>query len=608
MQKMPFKQKPRPGQERVIFDATMAGRRGLNIKLPTGYGKTYTAACVYSMLKQNGRVNRLLYVVSNDAQLNQFYTDGRIEFALACVDGPLLITDVSFAGADALRKHRSGACQIFVITIQSLRETRGANNVATLLETGQWMICIDEYHHYGIDKSWGRAALALNRAFLLCMSATPSRPGDDSAFGVPDLVVSYREAVTENAIKSLKGHSYDYRINLQMNGDTVDVTTKDLFEMAGGDSPDKIEKFTIKRKMRWSPKYIYPLIDYPIERMQAQRVRTGRRLQILIVAMCVSHAKMVCEQIQDYYPELKTDWVGTGDYGRLQDENRDVLKRFCPPKDENGQRPPAEIDVLVNVGMAGEGLDCVNVSEIVFLNNASLNNRNIQICGRAARYLDGVVGNINFDSSSEFSQNGYVGEKIMDAMDFQQPAPGDDDDDDDDPEGDEFDYEPLPDEPFIRVYDVELIGIDSGDESVQRMARLIKEKDPTAYDFRGMDNDLKHPDWTPFISLFRTMRAVEAAAFNEKSAIEQLRDDVKNATSAVVGLSLQKASVRRHPEVKQFRGRAWHEINRRKGRLFGSIEGVNDETRLRSHYGWIKQLEREILANGVPAWLRQLFA
>ena len=61
-------------------------------------------------------------------------------------------------------------------------------------------------------KCWGRAVLGLNRAFLLAMSATPTRPDDDSAFGIPDVSVKYREAVEEGVIKPLSAHAYSYRI------------------------------------------------------------------------------------------------------------------------------------------------------------------------------------------------------------------------------------------------------------------------------------------------------------------------------------------------------------------------------------------------------------
>jgi hypothetical protein len=53
------------------------------------------------------------------------------------------------------------------------------------------------------------------------------------------------------------------------------------------------------------------------------------------------------------------------------------------------------------------------------LNNASFCNKRNQEHGRASRYLPEVIGNINFDSSSDYAA--YVGDAIMDAMDDELP-------------------------------------------------------------------------------------------------------------------------------------------------------------------------------------------
>ena len=131
--------------------------------------------------------------------------------------------------------------------------------------------------------------------------------------------------------------------------------------------------------------------------MLAQR-QYHPKLQALIGALCVSHAELVCKQIAEMYPELNVDWVGTGENGRNDPENELIIGKFCPPKDEDGNRPLPEIDVLVHVGIAGEGLDSIKVSEVVFLNNASISNKRIQEAGRASRFLEGVIGHISFDS------------------------------------------------------------------------------------------------------------------------------------------------------------------------------------------------------------------
>jgi superfamily II DNA or RNA helicase len=438
---MPFRKNPRAGQttvfERVINDPSL---KSLNVQLPTGYGKSFVNAGVYSILKKQNRVNRLLVIVPRDAQNDQYEKDGPIDLNDACVDGNLVVNDVRFGGVQSLKHHRNGTRQVFVLTVQSLLG-RSGDIIREMLKTGNWMVTVDEYHHYGIDKAWGQVVTSLPYVFLLALSATPHRPSDDSAFGKPDIVVSYREAAKQGCLKPLVSHSYIYQIDAIINGDIISYTTDDLISEVGSDSPDAIERYKIEKKMRWSPKYISPLVTHPIERMHNERLKTGYKLQAVIGAMCVSHAKMVCEQIETLYPELSVDWVGTGNNGRSPVENKAIIEKFCPPKDKlTGQRSPT-LDVLVHVGMAGEGLDSVNVSEVVHLNKASINNSNNQENGRAARFLEGVSGHINFDSCSEYATCGYIGEKIMDAMDC---LPPNDEVSEEIKERNESEYEPIP--------------------------------------------------------------------------------------------------------------------------------------------------------------------
>lgn len=576
----------------------------LNAKLPTGYGKTLAACYVYSLKLRAGLTNRMLVIFPSDSQLEQFVRDGHRDLRDAGVTGSVKIIDVRHAGARAVRDHRKNLAQVYVITIQSLVESRGYQNVTDLLETGQWMIVVDEYHHYGIDKKWGRTVLGLNRAFLLTMSATPTRPDDDSAFGVPHVTVKYRDAADEGVIKRMVAHAYSYRIDAT-NEETLQTqswTTDELAKEAGGDSPEKIERLRVKRKMRWSPKYVSPLIRNPIERMIYDRTETGHFLQAHITAMCVSHAQVVCEQVAAMYPELRVDWVGTGEDGRTIEENKDVLDRFCPAKDDNGRRNPS-LDILVHVGMAGEGMDSIHVSEIVLLCNASLCNRILQIVGRGARNLHGVECNVSFDSSSEFAVKNYVGSAIMDAMDLDPPRPDDTLPKSPPPEGDP-DWPPEPPaNPDIFIDHIELLRIDSGDQGVGRMASVL-ERHGAGLDFAGMRSDPKHPDWRIVIDDYRTMRRIEAEEHDERAVIEQWKDKVKfvmmNLASIVV--LIMKKEGKQIDDEKRLRGAIKTTINGRKKGLFGAVE--NDVELLKKHYGWCVALDRDLRERrSLPSWL-----
>ncbi len=515
----------------------------------------------------------------------------------AGVPTPHKVVDVRFFGAHSIKKHLTNEAQVFAITVQSLIHPRGVDNIYKLMEKCNWMVVVDEYHHYGLEKSWGKIVRALPSTYLLAMSATPARKEDDSAFGKPDISVSYRDAYIEGSVKKLIGHSYKYRIDAVMeNGEIQSMTTDDLVEMVGSDSPAAIEAHRINRKMRWSPKYVSPLVTIPVERMLQQRIATGYKLQAIVGAMCVSHAEMVCGQVKAIFPELEVDWVGTGDDGRKSKINKEVLDKFCPKKDDDGNRHP-KIDVLIHVGMAGEGLDSTHVSEIVHLNKASKNNSNDQENGRASRRLGDVVGNINFDSTSDYNTMGYVGDSIMDAMDGNEPNPTDDSDDSN---GDSPDIPELPEEPAIQIWDMELESIDSGDPGVQRMAEVMRECGITGIDYSELD-DLEHPEWNKVTQKYLEMRKRDAREHDEKAIIGQWRDSVKNAVSVVTGRAMRMMTADGVRPQKGLAGDIKTRINTEKKKCCGAI--TEDIGVCKKHYTWVKNVERNLIERGLPQWL-----
>ena len=589
MSTLSFRKNPRRGQAEVIRRAIETKGRQLCAKLPTGYGKTYTAACVYSSLQSQGKVNRLLYLVPTVGQLKQFVQDGKGDLEDACVDGPLYVCDIRFSGAAvAIKQHRKGTHQVFAATIQGLSSRAIGSTVKSLMEQGDWMICVDEYHHYGIEKTWGRAVLDLQALptcrFLLAMSATPNRPGDDSAFGKPDVFVSYRQAVCEKAVKPMQCHAYTYRIDAIENGDVISYSMQDLVTEAGSDKPEALEK--VFTRMRWSPKYISPLVDTPIARMIRERCSTGQPLQTLIGATCCSHARMVCDQVKTMFPELRIDWVGTGLNGRSDSENEAILQKFCPEKVDGKRRPQdVRLDVLVHVGMAGEGLDTIYVSEIVHLNPANKNNSNDQENGRGARYLPDVMATVNVETGSDYAEE-YLGRWIELAFDSEDPT-------DDEPakETEECSDEipELPDEPMILILDVECIDINTGE--VERMTRALSQASGLGIDSPEVE--------AKALALYKHMRREESERFNDRSSVEQWDQQVQNALSTVARRVARKMCPGRSD--KQLIGDIRKRINTKKKRSIGGIE--KDVQTLRRHWDWLVALDREVKNQEVPSWL-----
>lgn len=622
-----FSKKPRRGQiEAFNIVATEPSRKTLTLKLPTGYGKTITAAGVYAILKLRGAENRVLYVTPRTAQHDAIVDNGIHDFAVAglAIKQPV---DVSFYGIEALKKHRRATAEVFAITIQSLAQPTGRTLVDDLLQIGDWLVVVDEHHHVGDGKAWGRTVKHLRDLpgckFILAMSATPDRPDEDGPFGEPDVNVLYREAAKEGDVKPLRGHSYVYRLDASgEDGELFSMTTDELAKEAGGYDPDKIEKLILDRKMRLLPKYVSPLVYHPIERLLVERVNHQMPLQVLITCMSVSHAKLVYEQVRSMYPQLRIDWVGTGKYGRSDQENKRVLERFCPPKKLNAfgdvEQATAELDVLIHVGMAGEGLDTRMVSEIIFLCPCNLSNTTLQIIGRGSRALfsgdDAIVCHVSFDSSGELAEskkkNGdvvrYIGSAIMDAMDLAPPV---DDEEGDGDDGDDREPGDLPDIEDIILLSIALDHIDSGDD--ERIDRMAVDSPPLSDTARALEDvGIERPSWDDYLrdpelqekvrTAYKKVVSGHHAEQDERAQITLWQD---NVDSAVGKLAFKIARIRSGNKrfEKSLLGDLKKAMNQHKARDCGYVQ-PNVEL-LKRHYQWCINLQTEIKERGIPQWL-----
>lgn len=402
MSKMPQNRTftPRKGQQDLIkYLPQIKSKDVLSVQWPTGYGKSIGFALAWKHCFEAGIANRFLIVVANDTQRQQILND----FAGDCVlvGAPCNGGIWSFQrSAGDLREAKNGQVKIFVCTVQQLDASMRAGGVNTLkdlmLVAGtKWFVGFDEFHHYGEAMAWGNSAKLTmeNASFCLAMSATPYRRGADTVFPQPELTISYQEAVGSKCVKPVVCHSYEYSVAVIEAGEEIaNYTTTELHRISGGE----LDQWEERKNIRYSPQYLHPLIIYPLSRLRQMRGQTGKRLQMLVRAMSCRHAKMICEQIRQFADGLNVDWIGTGSAGRDDRENRNVLNKFCPPKNSNGERPEPLIDILVQVSMAGEGFDSINVSEIVDLFPVSAKaisgkaTQDKQFFGRGARIINGA--------------------------------------------------------------------------------------------------------------------------------------------------------------------------------------------------------------------------
>jgi superfamily II DNA or RNA helicase len=600
---VPPRKTPRDGQARVVR-AALETSGLLAIRLPTGYGKTFTAAAVFAALWARGDVTRLLYLVPTTAQLRQFCADGTDEFLDAGLEG-IVPFDIGYSETLALKKHRQNTCVVFATTIQALAAGVVGSAIREMMQSGSWMVVVDEYHHYGIDRAWGRAARDLPAKFTLAMSATPDRKHQDSAFGQPKVSVRYTEALEQRAVKKLTLHAYEYRIDaITVNGEPISFTTSELAEAAGGEAPDAIDKYIVDNKLRWSPKYISPLVSIPVERLLSRR--RGLPLQMLVGAMSCSHAKTVCEQIDSMFGDvLRIDWVGTGPQGRSDAENQAAIQKFCPPK-RGGRRLASDIglDVLVHVGMAGEGLDSVFVSEIVHLNRAAINNQNNQENGRGARRIPDAPeelqhATVSVDSSSDMAA--WSGSRVMLLFDTENgEAPPELDEDEQ--EDIEHDVSELPDEPTVVIANCELQNIDKGDPEVRGCAEAFVEASRGSIG-REVLADPEHWVWDAALNLRRQELLQRANGLDGMAVLGQLREQVNIAVRIVASTVARRGSTIRFEKslIGDLKRRIYSAMKRR---FEGTALEDADERGLRERYGWIKSLDSVVRREGVPGWLR----
>lgn len=590
----------RSGQRKII--ESFFSKDSIVAKLPTGYGKTIAACGAYHVLKKRGIANRMLYVVPRRNQMDQA-ADGIPADLLSWFGVKTKSTIIGDEPIVSLKRHRNNTSEVFITTIQALATSATTwSTVKELMGNGKWFLVVDEYHNIpeqtnGERGKWIEKLDLLATTSRLAMSATPRIDANDP-FPVPDVSVSYYKSFIDGCVKEMHLHEYEYRVDaIYINGDVVSYTTNEM------DTDDGIQDALVSGKMRWSPKYISPLISIPAERIADQRIN-GIKTQMLVQATTCQHAEIVCTQVAAMLPTLNVDWVGTGPNGRSDRDNKAILKRFCPPKDIKTGRRKWDLDILVNVGMAGEGLDTQDVSEIVFLTPVNKTVSNMQAMGRAARIMYDVnrkqidvVANINVDTETFIAEDDrYVGRKVMAIFDDDEsideiPSKNKGDDE-------ESDYKEMPDEPIVVRVDVSLIDIRK-EPGFDDMLTLVKEKEGNGRTDEecvelvedGMRRYLEQRD----------------EAFNASSITAQIRVDIDHACSKIVSLVLRKISTMGMRFEKSLAGDLRRRLNSRKKRLYGSIKEL-DEPELTEQYKWLKSVEVSILRGegiqGIPSWLR----
>jgi superfamily II DNA or RNA helicase len=589
-------------------------------QLPTGYGKTLTGAACYKAARHAAKANHLLWIVPRAAQAEQarvsLFEDltGFLRVNdLRAEPGEFQVIDVGQRPTRAYSAVRNGSCEVFVATIQSLLTPERFETVMDMMSTGRWMLVADEYHHFGdAEKSvWAQTIRQLDAraACTLALSATPHRSDGSSLFGKPEVVVSYEEAVREGAVKSLCLGAHEYLVDVVRTSEcgkpeVLTFTTAELLDELGiADDPNRLDKVMAKKRMKFSSKYVSPMVTRAVDRMENLRLH-GIRSQMLVQAMSCFHAESICTQLKALLPDtMRVDWVGTGADGRPDDVNKDIVERqFCPPKDASGKRPWT-LDVLVNVGIASEGLDCVDVTEVVFCTSPTANPTTLQTIGRAARTMKLASGqhqpvaHISVDTSSALRR--YPG-KMIETLFDDPKAPPKTRDTEEDTAREDRPYVPLPEKLYDGHIDVTWQNV-IDDPAFLVMVETIEAQNPGLADRHGGHDELKML-MAKFEAEKRQQQAEKDLHITSELRHKDKREQVNTAVRRIANLALERGSQALRP-AKERKDELFSRINGRKKSALGALGKDTPFKDIDRHYEWVIALEQRILKEGLPTWL-----
>lgn len=569
-------------------------------KLPTGYGKTLLASAIHALRYFRGEGDYLLFLVPRAAQATQAAESIPEELARFLISTKAIeITDSPIRALDAFY---NGGCHVFVATIQgAVCSANTINTIEEMMSKGRWHVVLDESHHFagGEDASqWTNAMkwITDRATAVTVMSATPVRILGETYFNNPDVNITYRHAVDEvdsrgmPAVKPLHLESYHYDIEME---DGSKWTTETLVEAAGGVT--RVDSFMERQNYRIRSDYISPLIERPIDRLR-ELSTLGIRGQILVQTISCKIAQMTCEMIRSLYPGIQVDWVGTGEHGRK--DNEAVLKRFCPKKDPITGRRNWTLQVLVNVGIAGEGLDTTDVTEVVFLTPAGISLQTFQTIGRGARTMGGVIIQpttyISVDSGAGIA--GHMGQLIMDLIDnYELKAPG-------------------PDVGPPTTPGPSTVPIDLPDSQIKRMTlEDVRKGEKWNQAYEGATERLlgTGAPLTDENLVHIATQGADAALQkhldshnNITDEAHRLENDIEFFRKRVTNIAIEKWPSERY---KGLNGHIKNGLNIQAKRMFSSAQDASLDI-LRKHSSWLRQTFNALITDGVPNWLIEVTA
>jgi len=343
----------------------------LKVELPTGYGKTFVICAAYATLKDLGYVDRALIVVPSDEQFKSYLND--IEADMKKM-GAKITAAVPAHSDFGLKMHFKNQAEIFVTTIQSLSVRENNQRIAyDYIPKGKWLLALDEFHRLKKESKWGEAIKDITPVnFTLAVSATPNRTdrADKVIDGDIDVKISLTEALDEGAIRPVAVYSSGYTLDISFGGENEPqrFTTKQLIDELNIKGKD-ISSAEVKKELRYYPKYLNKILLDAMAQLDNLQLLKPKEHKMLVFGMGVSHAKLICDQINKISDKKRADWIGVQSTVKKDDDTSFQIGRSDKVNNqviENFKK--GEIDVLVQVRKAAEGFNDVKCSVLLFLN------------------------------------------------------------------------------------------------------------------------------------------------------------------------------------------------------------------------------------------------
>ena len=310
--------------------------RSVMVQMPTGTGKTHIIAAVTkSFIDKGSRV----WIIAHRRELVSQITDTVSRF----VEG----------------KERTN---VDVFSVQWLN--RHLNEVKTVPS----LIVIDEAHH-AVAKTYSSIIESFPNAKVIGLTATPCRLNGHPFTDLFDILLQSHPVNWFIA----KGYLslYDY---MSVKPDNDDVMIINSLRKRGADGDFSVREMSEKLDIRPS-----------LERLCDTITRYAKGKKGIVYAIDIKHAEHIAEIYQ--MNGIKAIAISS----KTPDKDRnEILERFRNTQtDVNKPLKESDIQVIVNVSLFDEGLDCPDVEFIQMARPTLSLSKYLQMVGRGLRVYDG---------------------------------------------------------------------------------------------------------------------------------------------------------------------------------------------------------------------------